>query len=305
VTFAELDRASRRIADQLLQDGLRSGDRVGLMLPNVPELAAAYFGILRAGAVAVPLDVELRQTEVAALMADAQARCLLVWRGLLPAGAPGRSAGVARWSLAPGSFFDVDEEPARDTAVVDREAGDTAVIVYTSGTTGQPKGAQLTHANLGRNADLMASLFGFGPDDVVLGALPLTHVFGQTCVLNAAIATGASVVLVPRFEAETVLELLRSVPVTVYAGVPSMYAALLAAAGGATSHCARRHCPCACACAAGRRCRPSCCMPANARWSARCWRATACRRHRRWPPSTTPAASASRARSAPRSRASR
>ena len=219
VVYAELDRASAHVAARLRGDGIAPGDRVGLAMPNVPEFAAAYYGILRAGAVVVPLDVDLKRDELRCSLADAGAALLIGWRGLL------RTTGaVPTWLAAPGSFFDDGAPVAAPPATIERAPDDTAVIVYTSGTTGQPKGAELTHANLWRNAQVTSGLFGYGPEDAVLGALPLTHAFGQTCTLNATVLAGARLVLVPRFE--------RLAGVTVLVGVPSMYAALLAEAGG-------------------------------------------------------------------------
>ncbi len=112
--------------------------------------------------------------------------------------------------------------------VIEREATDTAVILYTSGTTGTPKGAELTHANLIRNAEVAADLFSLTSSDVILGALPLFHSFGQTCGLNAAVAAGACLALVPRFEAQAVLDTIQSYGVTIFQGVPTMYMGLLA-----------------------------------------------------------------------------
>ena len=111
--------------------------------------------------------------------------------------------------------------------VVDRAADDTAVILYTSGTTGKPKGAELTHSNLAINADVSKALFSLGHEDVILGALPLFHAFGQTCALNAAISAGASLTLIPRFSAEAALGAIERARVTVFEGVPTMFSALL------------------------------------------------------------------------------
>jgi long-chain acyl-CoA synthetase len=218
VGYAELDRASAHVAQRLAAGGVRPGDRVALMVPNVPEFVAAYYGILRAGAIVVPLDVDLKRDELRGTLADADAALLIGWRGLL------RTAHESTWLVAPGSFFDDGAPTAEPGVAIERDAGDTAVIVYTSGTTGKPRGAELTHANLTCNARVTAKLFGFGPEDAVLGALPLTHAFGQTCTLNAAMLTGARLVLAERLEP---LE-----GVTVLVGVPSMYARLLASAAG-------------------------------------------------------------------------
>jgi long-chain acyl-CoA synthetase len=217
VGYAELDGASARVAERLAAGGIRPGDRVAVMVPNVPEYVAAYYGVLRAGAVVVPLDVDVKRDEVRAMLADAGASLLIAWRGLQPARA---TDAVASWLIAPGSFFDDGVPVAEPAGAAPRQPGDTAVIVYTSGTTGQPKGAELTHANLRHNARATQELFGFGPGDAVLGVLPLTHAFGQTCTLNAAVLAGARLVMASRCES---LE-----GVTVLVGVPSMYARLLA-----------------------------------------------------------------------------
>jgi long-chain acyl-CoA synthetase len=222
VRYGELDRASARVAERLAADGIRAGDRVGLMAPNAPEFVAAYFGILRAGAVVVPLDVDLKRDELHGSLGDSGASLLIAWRGLLRT-----PDTVPTWLVAPGSFFDDGAPTAEPGEAVARRPADTAVILYTSGTTGQPKGAELTHANLVSNARVTAQLFGFDPEDAVLGALPLTHAFGQTCTLNAALLAGARIVLAPDFE------LLDGV--TVLVGVPSMYARLLADDGPLTA----------------------------------------------------------------------
>ena len=206
---------ARRSPRRLTAEDVRPGDRVALMIPNVPEFAAAYYGILRAGAIAVPLDVDLTRHELRAMLADCGASLLIAWRAL-------RTLDEPAWLVAPGSFFD-DAEPV---AAVERAAGDTAVIVYTSGTTAEPKGVELTHANLLANARVTAELFAYGGSDAVLAALPLAHAFGQTCTLNAPLLAGAAVVLADRFGVGD--------GVTVLVGVPSMYARLLA--DGGTGH---------------------------------------------------------------------
>jgi long-chain acyl-CoA synthetase len=220
VDYAQLDRASAHVAGRLAAQGIRPGDRVGLMAPNVPEFVAAYYGILRTGAVVVPLDTDLKRDELRFTLADAGASLLISWRELRATGA------TPAWFAAPGSFFDEDAPASPPTTHIERYPDDTAVILYTSGTTGQPRGAELTHANLAHNARTMAELFGYGPGDAVLGALPLSHAFGQTCTLNAAMLAGARVVLVSQAEWVD--------GVTVLVGVPSLYAGLLGGAGEAT-----------------------------------------------------------------------
>jgi long-chain acyl-CoA synthetase len=226
VSFAELDAASGHVADLLLRDGLRPGDRVALLLPNVPEFAAAYYGVLRAGGIAVPLDPLLTRTEVGGILQDAGAGRLLVWQALERA-APA-SGGLTVFVLAPGSFFDVANDAIWDPPVP-VGPNDAAVILYTSGTTGRPRGVELSHANLAGNAAATAERLRYRVGDVVLAALPLCHVFGQTCGLNAVIASGACLVMAQSLEPGVLLGLLGRGDVDVMLATPTAYAGLLAA----------------------------------------------------------------------------
>jgi long-chain acyl-CoA synthetase len=228
ITYAELDEATARVAGLLLARGLEPGDRVGVMLPNVPEFAIAYYGVLRAGGVVVPMNVLLKQREVAFYLGDAAAGLIFAWHAMADEAIAGAGqVGAECLVVEPSEFAELlaDADPTGEIA--DRVADDTAVILYTSGTTGKPKGAQLTHANLSVNADVSRLLFSLAPEDVVLGALPLFHAFGQTCGLNTAVAAGASLALIPRFDASHALEVIERYGVTVFEGVPTMYAALL------------------------------------------------------------------------------
>jgi long-chain acyl-CoA synthetase len=222
VTYAQLDDATARLAGVLHARGIKPGDRVGVMLPNVPEFAIAYYGALRAGAVVVPMNVLLKEREVSFYLSDSGAKLLFAWHECEAATADTEADRVV---VTAGSLVDIDAPPSEQLA--ERAADDTAVILYTSGTTGKPKGAQLTHSNLALNADVTTRLFALGPEDVVLGALPLFHAFGQTCGLNAVVRAGASLALVPRFNPDGVLQTIERQGVTVFEGVPTMYAALL------------------------------------------------------------------------------
>jgi long-chain acyl-CoA synthetase len=228
-SYAELDDASARVAELLRGRGVGAGDRVGVMLPNVPQFAYAYYGVLRVGGVVVPINILLREREVAHCLTDSGASMVLAWHECERAAEAGAAmAGATCGLVRPGAFEEsLDAAPTADREVVPRAGGDTAVILYTSGTTGTPKGAELTHDNLVRNADVSTELFALTADDVVLGALPLFHAFGQTCGLNASIAAGASLALLPRFDAGAALELIERQGVTVLQGVPTMFAALL------------------------------------------------------------------------------
>ena len=228
LSYAQLDDASARVAGLLRDRGVRPGDRVGVMLPNVPYFAFIYYGVLSAGAVVVPMNVLLKQREVAFYLGDPEARLVFAWHEFAePARRGADEAGAGCVIVAPGEFERVlaSTEPA--TEVVDRAGDDTAVILYTSGTTGTPKGAELTHFNLARNVEVVVRMFAVGSDDVMLGALPLFHAFGQTCALNAAVKSGACLALVARFDPAGVLETIERERVTVFEGVPTMYVALL------------------------------------------------------------------------------
>ena len=227
-SYAALDGASARVAALLTATGLSPGDRVGIMLPNVPYFPIAFYGVLRAGGVVVPMNVLLKEREVAHYLHDSGAGHILVWHGCAAVvEAVAAREGTETIVIAPGDFEALIGSGAGDGAVCDRNAGDTAVILYTSGTTGTPKGAELTHGNLRRNVDAAIGLFGLDTDSVVFGALPLFHAFGQTCAMNAAIAAGGCLALLPRFTPEGALDLIERHGVTVFAGVPTMYTAML------------------------------------------------------------------------------
>ena len=229
ITYCQLDDASARVAGLLRNWGLEPGDRVGVMLPNVPQFAFAYYGVLRAGGVVVPMNPLLKRREVAFCLSDPGAGLVLAWHDVAEEARVGATeAGAACLVVGPGAFEEVvGAAPPPASDVAERGPDDTAVILYTSGTTGTPKGAELTHANLTRNVEVFQRLIGLGSDDVVLGALPLFHAFGQTCGLNACVAAGAALALVPRFEPGQVLETIERDAVTVFEGVPTMYGALL------------------------------------------------------------------------------
>jgi long-chain acyl-CoA synthetase len=228
-SFAELDDTSRRVAGFLAAHGVRPGDRVGLVVPNVPEFAFLYYGILRLGAVVVPLDPTLDESGLIDLLQDADAVVLVASAARRQAAVPAaRSLGVALLVFEPGALGDLlADAPARD-GVEPRSPGDTAVILHTSGTTGQPKSAELTHGNLVRNCEVVVNdLLQLTSEDVVFGGLPLFHSFGQTAGLNAAVRAGACLALLARFEAPAALRTLEDRRVTVMQGVPTMYAAML------------------------------------------------------------------------------
>ncbi|HEV7807469.1 MAG TPA: long-chain fatty acid--CoA ligase [Solirubrobacteraceae bacterium] len=227
--YGLLDDASQRVSAMLEQHGIEAGDRVAIMLPNVPYFPAIYYGILRAGAVVVPMNVLLKGREVAYYLADSDAKLVFAWHGFLEAAQEGaeQAGGTEVIPVTPGEIEALIFAHEPDEDVAERAADDTAVILYTSGTTGKPKGAELTHSNLRKNVDASAWLFGLVAGDVIFGGLPLFHSFGQTCTMNAAISKGATVTLLPRFDPGKALQILERDRCTVFEGVPTMYGALL------------------------------------------------------------------------------
>ena len=204
-SYRELDDQSARVAGLLAARGIAPGTPIGIMLPNVPEFASVYYGILRTGAVVVPMNPLLKAREIAYYLGDSGAPVIFAWHVTAPEVEIGaKEAGAEAILVDPATFPDILATASPAPQVVDRAAYDTAVVLYTSGTTGHPKGAELTHANLINNVEVSAAdLFQLGPDDVIFGGLPLFHAFGQTCTLNAAIMTGASLTVLPRFDAAT------------------------------------------------------------------------------------------------------
>jgi long-chain acyl-CoA synthetase len=226
--YSGLDDASSRVAAFLAERGVDPGDRVGIMLPNVPEFAVAYYGTLRAGAVVVPMNVLLKEREVAFYLGDPEAKLVFAWHQFEDEARKGAAtAGAECIVVSPDAFAELLAGVAPAPFVAQCDGTDTAVILYTSGTTGRPKGAELTHDNLARNVEVALGLFAIVPDDVILGALPLFHSFGQTCTLNTAAASGATLAPVPRFDPDKVLTTIEGDRVTVFGGVPTMFAALL------------------------------------------------------------------------------
>ena len=226
LSYAQLRDAAARMATLLRQLGVEPGDRVGLQLPNVPAFPVACFGALLAGATVVPMNPLLKAREVEYYLGDSGAKVVVVGDQMPDAA---REAGATMGvqvlevgAMGPGELPDEAGE------LVERDDYDTAVILYTSGTTGKPKGAELTHFNLASNARTSAeTLTEIGPDDVVMGCLPLFHVFGMTCGLNASVLTGACLTLIPRFDGGRALQVIGRDRVTIFEGVPTMYSAML------------------------------------------------------------------------------
>ncbi|MEZ5149736.1 long-chain-fatty-acid--CoA ligase [Rhodococcus zopfii] len=249
LTYADLNARADRIAALLVDRGIRPGDRIALTCPNIPAFPAVYYGILKAGGVVVPLNTLLKSREIAYHLDDSGAVLYFCFEGTdaMPTGEYGLSAFSEADGCREILFLSADSDavttpdgtdvqPGIDLGLVGTGAGvrcptDTAVVLYTSGTTGRPKGAELTHANMVLNALTANRLFDSNPlrHDTYLLTLPLFHSFGQTVTMNAGLSVGATLVLMPRFEAKSALDLMLAESVTVFAGVPTMYWALLGA----------------------------------------------------------------------------
>ena len=201
-SYSELHDDAARFASHLLDHGMNPGDRLGVMLPNRPEFAVVYYGVLYAGGVVVPMNPLQSAREVEFFLSNTGARTLFH----APQCASAATAGALAADASPVAV-DAEGLASLISGVtghpqpVPRGGHDTAVILHTSGTTGVPKGAELTHRNLVRNQAATArNLLNLGPDDVVMGCLPLFHAFGMTCGLVSAISTGATLALLPRFD---------------------------------------------------------------------------------------------------------
>ena len=223
VTYGEIDDWSARVAAVLHEAGVVEGDRVVAQIAKTPSAVALYFGCLRVGAVYVPLNEAYTFDEVAYFIGDA--------RPVLIVAAPGRDVpadGIRVMTVdqdGGGTLADlVVAAPARAERAT--MAGRTAAMLYTSGTTGKPKGAMLTTENLASNATALAALWGFTADDVLLHALPIFHVHGLFIALHCAMLRGCEVRFLPRFDVAAVRSSL--IGSTVMMGVPTFYSRLLA-----------------------------------------------------------------------------
>ncbi len=239
LTYAQLDALTDHFARGLREAGFRPGTRIGLQLPNIPQFVICYFGILKAGCVAVPMNVLLKAAEVAFQLGNSHASAFITWAGTATEGAKATDAagvehlyvvntpGVPEATVGVRYETLLASDPSLPVPFEQTDPGDTAVIIYTSGTTGTPKGAELTHFQLLMNADTPGRVFGIRADDVSIVVLPLFHVFGLSSQLNVAIRFGATLSLVPRFDPAKVVEVIRRDRVTLFVGVPTMFLALL------------------------------------------------------------------------------
>jgi long-chain acyl-CoA synthetase len=221
--FSTFDREADRVAAWLASSGIVPGDRVAIAMANVPHFAFSYFGVLRAGAVAVPINVLLTKEEIRRILEDSGARAAIAAPN---ASAVEASAGLDLRVLTTDRWGGLPEPSGHD---VDRSDDDLAVLAYTSGTTGEPKGAMLTHGNLLANLhqQMEISQDNVGSDDIFFLALPLFHIFGLNVTLGQLVLNGATGVLVERFDPIAALKTIQQERVTIVFGAPTMYLAWL------------------------------------------------------------------------------
>ncbi len=247
LTYAQVNGAANQVAGALAERGIGHGDKVALSCPNLPYFPIVYYGILKAGATVVPLNVLLKGREIAYHLSDSDAKAYFCFQGT--ADLPMAQMGYEGFQQVDACehFFMITADPAGPSPIegtmtlgqamhgkapvfntVPTDAQDTAVILYTSGTTGQPKGAELSHSNMVMNAMVSAeSLFVKDEHHRHLITLPLFHSFGQTCQMNAGFYQRASLSLLPRFDPEAALATMERDAITCFAGVPTMYWAIL------------------------------------------------------------------------------
>jgi long-chain acyl-CoA synthetase len=228
MSYHALDKGSARVAALLRGRGVRPGDRVGVMLPNVVQFATVYYGIARAGAIAATIDVSLGEGELADVLRDSEAVLLFAWgSGAEAAEAAARTGRADCLFVAPGEFERVLAGVAPDYRLCERAAGDAAILAYGQAPDRAIRHEQISHADALSDAEAVAGTYALDQHDVALGALPLSEYLGQTLGLNVAIFAGARVSLMARFAPARALSLIDRDGVTFLPASPAMYASLL------------------------------------------------------------------------------
>lgn len=233
-TYTELDSLVDCAASGLVDAGIRKGDRVALILGNCPEFVIAYYGILRAGAVVVPINPVYTSGEISYILSNSQAKAVITHNSLEPTLSPLREkleelkmviytdSTESEWTW---TRLIQDRKDIFENTFIGEE--DLAVILYTSGTTGKPKGSMLSHRNLASNTASMIKLTEFTEEDRIIAVLPMFHVFCIATCINIPIACGAAIVIVPKFSPTEVINTIRREKATLFAGVPTMFSFLL------------------------------------------------------------------------------
>ncbi|PEL13490.1 long-chain-fatty-acid--CoA ligase [Bacillus sp. AFS017336] len=225
VTYGELLFQVECVASKLINDGIRKGDKVALILGNCPEFVTAYYGILRAGGVVVPVNPIFTKNEISYILSNSQVKAVIAdftMEEIIDALKVELKHIEMLYSVE--SLFETKSK-ANEYPLMMEE--DLAVILYTSGTTGKPKGAMLSHRNLVSNAQSIVEMVDFKKNDRILAVLPMFHVFCLSICINAPIMCGGNIVIVQRFSPREVINTIFNEEVTLFAGVPTMYNFLL------------------------------------------------------------------------------
>ncbi|MFL6179774.1 MAG: AMP-binding protein [Actinomycetes bacterium] len=223
VTYSELEADSRQLAQRLISRGVVVGDRVAFQVRKSMKAISLHLALLRCGAIQVPINPDYAETEVHGFLSDADAAVFI--RDPACAKLDGPWADFTLNENGHGTLLDLSLSDAPLPAV---QSHDGAAILFTSGTTGRPKGALLTHRNLAHNALTLIDAWGFTPEDHLAHVLPLFHTHGLFVAVHCALGSGASMTVVPRFDVDTVLDVIAGeTPCTVLMGVPTHYSRLL------------------------------------------------------------------------------
>lgn len=242
LTYKQFNQKVNQLANALLNLGVNPKDRVALLCPNNSYFPICYFGILKVGAVVVPLSILFKSDEIAYQLNDSEAKIFISYQGTKELNLANEAAIATKKTISPTQLIIIKNPDVRklniskyidyDTIVYNQNKDftfkytaptDTAVIIYTSGTTGKPKGAELTHSNLAWNADTARHLFQFNKQDIAITVLPMFHIYGQTCLMNACVMEGIPNVIVEKFEPKAILNHVEKYKVTLFAGVPTMF----------------------------------------------------------------------------------
>ncbi|WP_232702010.1 long-chain-fatty-acid--CoA ligase [Halobacterium wangiae] len=230
VSYREFWAQTGQFAAALREHGAEPGDRVAVYLPNLPQFVVAFHGALRAGCVVVPMNPQYKSREIGHLLEDSGASTVIALADLVPFVQQVRADTDVEQVVTVGGEADVGT-PFRefltggDDSVAERADDDVAVQPYTSGTTGQPKGVELTHHNLASNAQQSVDIIpdGIAPGDRQLGVLPLFHIYGMTVVMNATLFGGGAYYPLPQWDAQEAMSLVEDAELTLMHGVPAMY----------------------------------------------------------------------------------
>ncbi|RWR14573.1 fatty acid--CoA ligase family protein [Siminovitchia fortis] len=233
-TYEELNVSVNKFASGLAKAGIGEGDHVALLLGNSPHFIISLYGIMRVGATAIPINPTYTPSEIAYILKDGDVKAVIALDQMIPYIEKLRMAAPkiehyiicetgAELNAEMETFSGILHSGDADFTAVPINSGDTAVILYTSGTTGKPKGAMLTHGNLYSNARDIRDYLKMGGEDTVITTLPMFHVFSLTVVLNAPLISGSTLIILPKFSPKEIFRVAKNFKATIFAGVPTMY----------------------------------------------------------------------------------